>query len=70
MGGVQSDGSRGLDGSRGPQSLDGPYGLAGPEGPYDDGENALRVLRIIEAAYRSSETGRMVSLEQDPQRED
>ncbi len=33
--------------------------------PTNDGENALRVLRIIEAAYESSETGRMVSLEQD-----
>ena len=33
--------------------------------PGDDGENALRVLRIIEAAYESSETGRMVSLGQD-----
>ena len=36
-----------------------------PAGPCDDGENALRVLRIIEAAYRSSETGRMVSLDQE-----
>lgn len=39
-------------------------GLDGTQGPYDDGENALCVLRIIEAAYRSSETDRMVSLEQ------
>ena len=34
----------------------------GSEPPPDDGENALRVLRIIEASYESSETGRMVSL--------
>lgn len=30
--------------------------------PTDDGDNALRVLRIIEAAYQSSETGRTVHL--------
>lgn len=37
----------------------------GGDPPPADGENALRVLRIIEAAYRSSETGTMVSLERD-----
>ena len=37
----------------------------GGEPPPDDGENALRVLRIIEAAYESSETGRMVSLDRE-----
>ena len=42
----------------------------GGDPPSDDGENALRVLRIIEAAYRSSETGRMVSLDQDRSGED
>ncbi|MDE2729261.1 MAG: Gfo/Idh/MocA family oxidoreductase [Gemmatimonadota bacterium] len=59
---VGGDPSVGPDGPANPQSPDEPYG---PYGPYDDGENALSVLRIIEAAYRSSETGRMVSLEQD-----
>ncbi len=62
MGDIQSDDPSG------PNGPDGPNGLLSPDGsqgPYDDGENALRVLRIIEAAYRSSETGRMVSLEQD-----
>lgn len=46
--------------------LDGPVDSAGPS---SDGENALRVLRIIEAAYQSSETGRMVSLDGDRTRE-
>lgn len=51
--------------SAGTVSPDGQDEPGGPSSPYDDGENALCVLRIIEAAYRSSETGRMVSLEQD-----
>ncbi len=38
--------------------------------PAGDGENALRVLRIIEAAYQSSETGRMISLYHDRTAED
>lgn len=33
------------------------------EPPADDGENAHRVLQIIEAAYQSSETGRVVLLD-------
>lgn len=45
-----------------PASPASPVSLANPA---SDGENALRVLRIIEAAYQSSETGRMVSLDQD-----
>ena len=50
-----------------PAGLDGSDSLAwsadpdSPPAPASDGENALRVLRIIEAAYESSETGRMVS---------
>lgn len=62
MGRDPSAGSARADGSDGPDS---PDGLPEPQAPYDDGENALRVLRIIEAAYQSSESGRMVSLEQD-----
>ena len=68
MGGDQSAGSEGPDSPDGPgdpQGPAGPDGLPEPQVPYDDGENALRVLRIIEAAYKSSETGRMVSLDQD-----
>ena len=68
MGGDQSAGSEGPvgpDGPGDPQGPAGPDGLPEPQVPYDDGENALRVLRIIEAAYKSSETGRMVSLDQD-----
>ena len=71
---MEADNAAGTDGSTGsaspddpvsPGSLVGPGSSEIPQAPYDDGENALRVLRIIEAAYRSSETGRLVSLEQD-----
>lgn len=65
MGGDHAAGQDGTDGTASSASETRTAGQDGSAVPYDDGENALRVLRIIEAAYRSSETGRTVSLNQE-----
>lgn len=59
---MRGDPPAGLDGPAGSASLTGPVSPASQPASASDGENALRVLRIIEAAYQSSETGRTVSL--------